>query len=1281
VNHGYWFYAIGAVAVHDGGFPGPDAGVKEAYLWARVPLANNVQLEKTNLTRTDEGKYRLEISGAWQNGDQVDFKISKTGYAFMPADQQVTLNLEQIAFLNVEANGELGEKTTDEIYLTFNKDIPDFTADDITISPADIIKGEFTGIDAGKYALRIDGSWQNGDKIDVTVASKAGYEFIPTTWPVTLNLEQIEFLNVEANGKPGEKTTDEIYLTFNKDIPDFTADDITISPADIIKGEFTGIDTGKYALRIDGSWQNGDKIDVTVSKSGYMIVPATLRVTLNLPPAEIRILDAVADGIEDILTTTYIRLRFFSTETNASQLLAELDTDDVTLTPNTTSAAKVSLNSGTSVRTLNINEVEGNGTVNLQIKKRGYHITPENLEVSLYKDVTGPIITGSPGTRVNSSGMVKFTSSEAGTYKYILCESETEMPSPENIKNSSYGGNTTVGENTINFSGLIGDTLKKVYIISDDPEHNWSEMICIEIPAVYDFAAESNDEFGSVDTTVNGKYMAGAVINVTAIPIEGFTLYEWVSTNGGTFEDPQMMLTEFTMPASDTIVRASFASVRYFKSVSVDGTKNITTSTKITLAFEEEFPDLSADDITLKTKTSSAQKVDLQGPIVTENGVEYVLNIAEVIAEGILEVRIKKAGYGILPASRLVDIHKDTTGPVLTATGSDRFSPESGEVKFKSDDVGLYKYIMTESYEQPDETTIWEGAQGVIDIAGKEIILDLENIPDNNAKKIWIIAQDTNNNFGQKICVDIPAIYIFTLMIDQITQKSEYLQAGSLIDIDAGSSEGYEFDHWTSTDGGEFESTTDSTTNFIMPSNHTTVVPVFYPILEVVSNPFGGGNVRGIINGKGYEPDSEITISVVSNMDYKFNHWSSDDISDIEDPFNPSINFIMPETPVNITMEFDKIINFKSALANGQYRTEMSSHIKLIFNEAIENFLVSDITVSKCKFTDITKGTLEGPKVINDGNDIEYVLNISDITSEGVMRLIIAKPGYVFYTDMGCCTGTDMNMDCCDCNHSCTNAGARCLFVHSDGFKITEKHFKESGKYIIGVEDTLTTVPFNTHYFKEFPKISLDIGDYTPWDYRFFGSNEDLVNKWNEVHKISVRNETNPKVELIVVDDDYTVCFVYYETSYIMDVSYPAMEDFHFYATEGSEGDIFSANCQFSNKSARAVQATFKKMEVINSDGLNFVSDIKADGDVYLNLESIDVEANAFVRSIFHIIPDTEYNQENILGMMKGRVYEDYGDFCDGSFKISGKYQGNYNKTCEPELLFIINLSVVDEID
>ncbi|NMA06911.1 MAG: hypothetical protein GX928_04285, partial [Ruminococcaceae bacterium] len=75
-------------------------------------------------------------------------------------------------------------------------------------------------------------------------------------------------------------------------------------------------------------------------------------------------------------------------------------------------------------------------------------------------------------------------------------------------------------------------------------------------PKTYKLALKPS-EGGSV-TDVDGEYIEGEEIEISATASSGYKFYEWTSSNGGTIEDSSKSKTTFKMPANDVTLTADF---------------------------------------------------------------------------------------------------------------------------------------------------------------------------------------------------------------------------------------------------------------------------------------------------------------------------------------------------------------------------------------------------------------------------------------------------------------------------------------------------------------------------------------------------------------------------------------------------------------------------------------------------------------------------------------------------------------------------------------------------
>ncbi|MDR0910585.1 MAG: hypothetical protein LBM77_12560 [Spirochaetaceae bacterium] len=229
------------------------------------------------LTKTAEatGEYVLTLTGITEDG-KVIVAISKSGYLFSPMSSEVSVSFYvdvediPVAFQSATANGGARTSTTNKVTLQFDKDIPDFTLSDITVTGAEATNLTRTG--TGKYDIQLYVAASGNASIGV---SKLDYAFTPNSKTAAVwRVIPVTFDGVTANGD-AKHTTSKLTLTFGQAITGLSANDISVSGGS--KGALTSKGGGKYELAFTPS--SGGSVTVTVGKDSYMIDGATKNVT------------------------------------------------------------------------------------------------------------------------------------------------------------------------------------------------------------------------------------------------------------------------------------------------------------------------------------------------------------------------------------------------------------------------------------------------------------------------------------------------------------------------------------------------------------------------------------------------------------------------------------------------------------------------------------------------------------------------------------------------------------------------------------------------------------------------------------------------------------------------------------------------------------------------------------------------------------------------------------------------------------------------------------------
>lgn len=119
------------------------------------------------------------------------------------------------------------------------------------------------------------------------VATGAGSRLDESVYTTKFSIDTpIEYISAEANGEEDVQTSSKITLTLSKDIDGLTIEDITLLPLTkamtyINKNELVALGQGEYELFIDGTWNEGTKVNVTLSKEDLVFLPDTHLVTLH----------------------------------------------------------------------------------------------------------------------------------------------------------------------------------------------------------------------------------------------------------------------------------------------------------------------------------------------------------------------------------------------------------------------------------------------------------------------------------------------------------------------------------------------------------------------------------------------------------------------------------------------------------------------------------------------------------------------------------------------------------------------------------------------------------------------------------------------------------------------------------------------------------------------------------------------------------------------------------------------------------------------------------------
>jgi len=324
-------------------------------------------------TLSGSNPYTLPVSGFTSSGT-LSVAVAKSGYTINGSPKPVDIyfssgnsNNTTAALNSVTADGSLTKPTT-QLTLLFDREIPGFTANDITLSGVSgVSKGTLSGYNP--YTLPVSGFTSSGN-LNVTV-SKSGYEINNSPKTVSIYYCSPFTLNsVTADGSSSQTTT-QLVLAFDKAISGLTAADITLSGVNnVSKGTLSG--SNPYTLPISGFTSSGT-LNIEVLKSGYEIndSPKTVSIYYCSPFT----LNSVTANGSSTQTTTQLTLLF-------DREFPELTAADIILS-GVNNVNKGAL-SGSNPYTLPVSGFTSNGTLNVAVSKSGYVINDSQKTANIY---------------------------------------------------------------------------------------------------------------------------------------------------------------------------------------------------------------------------------------------------------------------------------------------------------------------------------------------------------------------------------------------------------------------------------------------------------------------------------------------------------------------------------------------------------------------------------------------------------------------------------------------------------------------------------------------------------------------------------------------------------------------------------------------------------------------------------------------------------------------------------------------------------------------------------
>ena len=407
--------------------------------------------------------------------------------------------------------------------------------------------------------------------------------------------------------------TSKLTLTFDKDIPNFSINDIAISMVNnintgAVKGTLTKTanTTGVYELTLSNIGQSGS-INVAVTKSGYEITDSRTQKEVYIYYVQTTnavVSNPIADGNQSYRTSKIT--------VTLDQDILNLGTTDFTLSdPNNTGAAIGGVTkTGTGIYELTIINIAQSGNITLSLTKAGYTFS---TSASTTATKTSTYVSGNiyiwynvnALTQISFTGLTQIGGSTTTTTTKLQLSFNVDNIQPANIVISGGTASGSVGTATANVTSVITRTGYGVYEVDITP-----------------------------NITTAG-YTAGN-INVTVTPPTGYTY------------TPSSRSVTIYKPVTSTIS---------FSNLTQNGS-NSSTTTRLTLTFSPDFTNMSTTTIYNAISFSSNSTGITKQSISSLGNGQYELYVTGITASGNVTVNIGTiSGYTISGASRTVQVY------------------------------------------------------------------------------------------------------------------------------------------------------------------------------------------------------------------------------------------------------------------------------------------------------------------------------------------------------------------------------------------------------------------------------------------------------------------------------------------------------------------------------------------------------------------------------------------------------------------------------------------------
>jgi methionine-rich copper-binding protein CopC len=414
-------------------------------------------------------------------------------------------------------------------------------------------------------------------------------------------------------------------------------------------------------------------------------------------------------------------------------------------------------------------------------------------------DATAPVLSSQSASLIASTtATLNYTSSEAGTYYYLVYAAADTSPSAITIKAQGTAlkkgtGSASASANTISLTGLTESTAYKAYIIVEDASLNKSNVSEIALTTI------APDLTAPVLSSQSASSIAQTTATLNYTSSEAGTYYYLVyaaadtSPSAVTIKAQGTALKKGTGSASastNTINLTGLTHTTAYKAYIIVEDASLNKSNVSEIALTTIPPDLTAPTLSSQSASSIAQTTATLNYTADEAGTYYYLVYAAADTSP-SAVIIKeqgsaiKKGTGVASASAntisltglthstaykayiivedaslnksnvteiaLTTIAPDVTAPILSSVNTTDIAQSTANLNFTSDEAGTYYYLVYAAADAPPSADAIKAQttglfKGTGSASASTKTINLTGLTSNTAYKAYVIVEDASLN-------------------------------------------------------------------------------------------------------------------------------------------------------------------------------------------------------------------------------------------------------------------------------------------------------------------------------------------------------------------------------------------------------------------------------------------------------------------------------------------------------------------------------------------------------